>query len=370
MRTNLPTSRRLKRASGGRAAVATMAAAVLGVGASLYPSDISSLIGYPPAGRGAQPLDALSPSLYATPRRADITLLRALNLAEWPSDDATLMVQTELFELARIYGSPELVGSLELMQSIQTTLQSRQLVFAGGGGGAQVGTASAETFVEFVVLVENLLKSMAGAAGPELVAMLSNVLPMVMRRLEILIGPPHTSAVSVGAAQAAPLVAPPPPTTQSTTPQAPASRIADPQPQTSAPPHTSAEPTAEALAPPRSESSTPATESVSPTSPAPDITGVVDPPPTPVNPEPSPTASPPPSDEPTAEPDPEPGQDDDSGSANDSTDPDQQTTNGPTSSNTDDSESNSDSTSNSNNSSNDSSGNEQSSSQGNDASNG
>ncbi|ANW62703.1 hypothetical protein BCA37_02975 [Mycobacterium sp. djl-10] len=365
MRTILPTSRRPKGASSGRAAVATVAAAVLGVGATLYPGDVPSLIGFPPTGRGEQHLETLSPSVYATPRRADITLLRRSDLTELPSDTATLKIETELVELAGIYGSPELVRSLEVMRSIEVALQSHQQVFAGGGGGGQGAAPFGDTFLEFVVLVENFLKSMAGASGPELVEMLSNVLPTVMRRLEILIGPPHTSAPAAGAA---PLVAPPPPTIQPTSPQTPAPRIADLQPPTLAPSDAPAEPAADAPAP-VSESSTPTTASVSPASPAPDITMVVDPPPIQTNPEPSPSAAPP-SDEPTTEPQPEPQQDDDPGSSNYSTGPDQPTTAGQTSANVNDLESDSISTSNSDNSSNDNSDNEQSPAQGNNASNG
>lgn len=162
MRTTLPTSRQPKRADSGRAAVATTAAAVLGVGASLYPPDVSSLIGYSPAGSGAQHVEALSPSVYFTPPRANITVLRTLNSAELTPDDDTLMVQAEVFGSARVYGSPELARSLDVMQSIQAALRSHQQVLTGGGGSRQAKAASAGSLVESVVLVENRLGSMAG----------------------------------------------------------------------------------------------------------------------------------------------------------------------------------------------------------------
>jgi hypothetical protein len=373
MRTTLPMSRRPKRAGSGRAAVSTMAAAVLGVGASLCPPDVSSLIGYPPAGSGAQNLEALSPSVYSTPPRADITLLRAPNMAELLPDDASLMVQAEVSALARIYGSPELARSLDVMQSIQAALQSHQQVLAGGVGSRQGETASAGPLVESVVLVEHLLISVAGAAGPELVEMLSNVLPTVMRRMEILIGLPHTSAESVDTAQSVPLVSLPLPQIQSTTDETLTPRIADPQPHTPAPSSTSAEPAADTpVSPPLSlpQSTTPATGSASARSRAPDITGAVDPPPTVVNPWPSPTSAPSPLDEPMTKPQPEPRQENHLSPTTASTDLGQRRTDGQASSHLNNSESQSKSTSRSNNSSNGNSGHEQSSAPGNKASNG
>lgn len=203
--------------------------------------------------------------------------------------------------------------------------------------------------------------------------MLANVLPTVMRRMEILIGLPHTSAESVDAAQAVPLVSSPPPQIQSTTAETLTPRITDPQLHTLAPSQTSAEPAADTPASPApslSRSTTPSTGSVSPRSRAPDINGAVDPPPTAVNAGPSPTSAPSPSDEPLTKPQPEPRQESQPRPTTDFTDLGQRRTAGQAPSHLNNYESQSKSTSTSNNSSNDNSGHEQSSAQGNQASNG
>jgi len=347
MRTTLPTSRRPSQAGRGRAAAATVLAVALGVGASLCPADIQGLIGLSPAERSTQHLDVFTPSGYAAPKRADVTLLRASDLAGLAAGGGAPTLQTELLELARTHGSPELVGTLEMVRFIQENLQGHQLVRGGGGGGGG-GQAplSGDAFLELVALMENLLQSIAGASGTELAGLISNVLPEVMRRWEILVFPTVPAEEGAVAAQDVPPAAP-------QTPEAPPPAPQPVAPFTTAPAPTYAEPTSEPPAPappPSPESPAPTTQQLPAPSPAPDVIEVEDPPSIEETPEPVATAEP--------QPEPEP-EGDDPGSSTEPTDAEPEDADQPSSSDDDASVSNSDNSSH-----------EQDTSAGNDASNG
>lgn len=301
MHTHLPSRGLHRRAGSGKATVATLLAAALGVGASLYPADVPGLIGIPSSQQEAEDFTALAPSVYARPRRADITLLMTSGLANVVSSSATFELQTELLELAKSYGSPELVRSLELMRSIQESARSPQLVFGGGGGGGQAAVSSTDAFLELVVLLENILRTLPGVSGPALAELVTNLLPSVLRSLETVVGSPAAASAAVGVME----VAPPP----SESPSAPIQAV----PNKPAPEPTVSPSTEPPKPQPEPTSAAPSTQQPAPESAAPTVDSIVtDKPPAPrTTPEPSPTVAPEPDDdsEPTATSEPEPQED-------------------------------------------------------------
>jgi hypothetical protein len=189
-----------------RALAATAVVTALSIGAVLQPMNLTGLTGAPRAERGGQGVEALISSVYAEPDSADVTVIRAPKSGVRPADPGDLLLVAELTDLARTYGSPELVRALEVMRSAREELQTGPRSGPGRGVPEPVGALPPEALLELVVLAENVLQSMAVTPEPEVADFVSGVLPTVVGELETMVvtEPPPPPAEPTATPPAAP----------------------------------------------------------------------------------------------------------------------------------------------------------------------
>lgn len=173
----------------GRAVLATVAAAALGFSASLFPlpATFAPLDALPPQ-RDAADYPTLDPVAFAKHRVTDASTLRMSDLIHLTQvlDGRTLDIRTDtLVELVNTYGLRDVVRSLEMLQSIQAETRGFPVDYHGS-----VGTpGNPDAFPELLTLLEYMLDILPGLSGPELAEVLTNLLPVVVNSLRVLVAP-------------------------------------------------------------------------------------------------------------------------------------------------------------------------------------
>lgn len=174
---------------------ALVVATGLAISSALYPLPaVAPLLKLSPPKYETSDFPALVRSA-ATDRRIAAAAESESDLADLVEviDNDVLVLRTDtLLELVKTRGLPDPAGSIELLRAFQSLTQGHPLALSGGGGGDVPVDVTSTTLPELLTLLELLLEALPTSSGPQMTALLNELLPLLGQSL----GPAGPPAVT------------------------------------------------------------------------------------------------------------------------------------------------------------------------------